>query len=309
MKVFTSYRNIVAFIAYALVVSIPAGTSAQQLNQAYLDYIGKYKDKAIDQMHKYNIPASIILAQGILESDAGRSTLALEGNNHFGIKCHSDWTGRTLYHDDDRSQECFRRYSSAEDSFEDHSVFLASGRRYEFLFSYDVTDYKSWAHGLKRAGYATNPTYATKLINLIETYGLYQYDSGKRHHGATDRAVAGQYEQTDTHQPYISNGLLYVIMQNDDALRDIASEFDISRYKLRKFNEIDRYYVPEAGSVIYLERKKRNASATHMVHVVQSGESLWSISQLYGVRMKSLIRRNRLDAENPLYVGMPLRVR
>lgn len=293
-------RRTSVLIAFVLFLILPASVAAQTRNAAFESYIDKYKDMAISQMNKYHIPASITLAQGLLESDAGRSTLAVEGNNHFGIKCHSDWTGKTLYHDDDRASECFRKYQNPSASFEDHSIFLASGKRYEFLFAFDQTDYKSWAYGLKKAGYATSPTYATNLIRIIETYELYQYD------GKNGKSKAPSQLK---HQPYISNGLLYVIFQDGENLWDISQEFDVSRYRLRHFNEIDRKYLPEPGSVIYLERKKGSAAKQYKTHVVQSGESLWDIAQLYGVRMKALIRKNHLDAENPLYVGMPLRVR
>ena len=142
-------------------------------------YIKEYKDLAIQEMNRTGIPASITLAQGILESDYGNSRLATEGNNHFGIKCHSDWNGKRIYHDDDRKNECFRKYASNYQSYKDHSRFLTSSRRYAFLFDYDRTDYKKWARGLKKAGYATSPTYASKLINLIERYQLHQYDENR----------------------------------------------------------------------------------------------------------------------------------
>ena len=141
----------------------------------YVNYINQYKDIAIEQMHKYHIPASITLAQGLLESGAGKSELAQKANNHFGIKCHS-WDGKRIYHDDDKKGECFRVYKSAKDSYEDHSIFLSTGSRYAFLFKYSETDYVAWARGLKRAGYATSPTYADKLIELIKRYNLDQYD-------------------------------------------------------------------------------------------------------------------------------------
>lgn len=147
-----------------------------QGTDAYSAYISKYSDMAVDQMKTYGIPASITLAQGLLESDAGRSSLATKCNNHFGIKCHSDWTGRKMYHDDDARQECFRCYKDAEESYRDHSLFLVKGSRYQSLFKLGPTDYKGWAKGLKAAGYATSPTYADKLIELIERYGLDAYD-------------------------------------------------------------------------------------------------------------------------------------
>jgi hypothetical protein len=270
------------------------------VNNAYISYIDKYKDWAINQMNRYGVPASITLAQGLLESDAGRSTLAVEGNNHFGIKCHTDWNGRTIYHDDDRRNECFRKYNSAESSFEDHSVFLATHQRYSSLFDLKQTDYKGWAHGLKKAGYATNPQYADKLISIIEMYGLDKYDR-----------KGGRFEKADMipHQPYLSNGLLYVRLNEGESLKDVAREFETSKMSLRRYNEIDRKFSPESGSVIYLEKKKRKADEMYEIHVVGPDDSLWSISQLYGVKMKSIIRRNNLSSDNPLVVGMQLKIR
>ena len=157
-------------------LALAAEASAQmKWNQSYQQYIDQYKDIAIEQMMKYRIPASITLAQGVFESGAGRSMLAIKGNNHFGIKCHG-WRGRSVYYDDDSDNECFRAYESAYDSYEDHSKFLVSGQRYRSLFSLKITDYRGWARGLKAAGYATNPQYASKLIGIIELYNLQQYD-------------------------------------------------------------------------------------------------------------------------------------
>lgn len=282
-----------------LMVLLPVCAFAQGQNSAYRSYIDKYSKAAVEQMRKYHIPASITLAQGLLESDAGRSMLAVEGNNHFGIKCHSDWKGGKVYFDDDRRGECFRKYGSAQASFEDHSLFLTTGSRYAFLFSLKQTDYVGWARGLKKAGYATNPKYADKLIEIIETYGLDRYDRG----------IKGDENYTFVHQPYLSNGLLYVRMGEDETLKDIAKEFHTTKMRLRRINEIDHSYVPEPGSVIYLEHKKGRAAKEYTTHIVREDDTLWSISQLYGVRMDSLIRRNKLGADNPLRVGMELRLR
>lgn len=289
-------RNFISTLVVLFILSIRV--SAQ--DYVFRSYVEKYKDVAVDQMRRYGIPASITLAQGLLESDAGRSTLAVEGNNHFGIKCHNDWRGRTLYHDDDRKNECFRRYSSAMDSFEDHSVFLATHQRYSFLFDLKRTDYKGWARGLKQAGYATSPTYPEKLITLVERYSLYKYDNPDG--GSSERKIF-------YHQPMISNGLLYVRLGNKETLKDIAKEFDISRAALRRYNDLDRRYIPESGSVIYLEKKNRKSSKEYSMHVVRAGENLWSISQIYGVKMKVLISRNNLGEGNPLVEGMTLKVR
>lgn len=288
-------------IVFSIVFLIPLAVCAQVRNSAYQSYIDKYKDIAVEQMRKYHIPASITLAQGLFESDAGRSMLAVEGNNHFGIKCHSDWQGRKVYYDDDRRNECFRKYGSAAASFQDHSLFLVSGSRYASLFDLKVTDYKGWARGLKKAGYATNPQYAEKLINIIELYQLDRYDRpGSR---------VGRQSDVSVHQPYLSNGLLYVKLGEGETLKDIRKEFHISKCKLRRINEIDRSYTPLAGSVIYLEKKKCRAAESYRFHTVDGDDSLWSISQLYGVRMKCLIRKNSLSEQNPLSVGMELRLR
>ena len=140
------------------------------------DYINYYSSIAMDEMIQFGIPASITLAQGILESGAGRGTLAVQANNHFGIKCH-DWTGKKIFHDDDKKQECFRKYDNPEYSYRDHSIFLSNRGRYSFLFDFKKDDYKKWARGLKKAGYATDPKYSQKLIDLIERYELYKYDN------------------------------------------------------------------------------------------------------------------------------------
>lgn len=275
-------------------------TSSQASKDAYSDYISRYAGMAVEQMEQYGIPASITLAQGLLESDAGRSSLATKCNNHFGIKCHSDWTGRKIYHDDDARQECFRCYSNADESFRDHSLFLVNGSRYKSLFKLGPTDYKGWARGLKAAGYATSPTYADKLIELIERYGLDSYDSG-----SGVRLKPGQLP----HQPLLVNGQRCVRLREGETLKDIAREYGMQLSLLRRFNEVDRKFVPPSGTNVYLERKKSRADREHRTYVVRKGDSLWSISQQFGVRMKPLANRNKLSDENPLTVGMTLLLR
>ena len=275
-------------------------TSSQTSKDAYSDYIARYAGMAVEQMKQYGIPASITLAQGLLESDAGRSSLATKCNNHFCIKCHSDWTGRKIYHDDDARQECFRCYSNADESFRDHSLFLVNGSRYKSLFKLGPTDYKGWARGLKAAGYATSPTYADKLIELIERYGLDSYDSG-----SGVRLKPGQLP----HQPLLVNGQRCVRLREGETLKDIAREYGMQLSLLRRFNEVDRKFVPPSGTNVYLERKKSRADREHRTYVVRKGDSLWSISQQFGVRMKPLANRNKLSDENPLTVGMTLLLR
>ena len=274
--------------------------SQVQSKDAFANYIARYGNLAVDQMKKYGIPASITLAQGLLESDAGRSTLAVKCNNHFGIKCHSDWTGRKMYHDDDARQECFRWYSDADDSYRDHSLFLVNGSRYQSLFKLSVTDYKGWAKGLKAAGYATSPTYADKLIEIIERYGLDRYDKS----GGV-RLKPGQIP----HQPMLVNGQRCVRLREGETLKDIAREYGMQLSLLRRFNEAERKFVPPAGTLIYLERKKSRADREHRTYVVKKGDSLWSISQQFGVKMRPLANRNHLSQDNPLSVGMTLLLR
>lgn len=161
-------------------VCLSAGAESQRKLTSYQKYISKYSDLAIQHQKKYRIPASITLAQGLLESGAGQSDLARRSNNHFGIKCHSDWRGGRVYHDDDLRGECFRKYKRVEDSYDDHSRFLAERSRYERLFKLNIKDYKGWAKGLQKCGYATDRAYANKLIKVIEDYELYRFDSGKR---------------------------------------------------------------------------------------------------------------------------------
>ena len=277
-----------------------AVSSHAQSKDAFANYIARYGNLAVDQMKKYGIPASITLAQGLLESDAGRSTLAVKCNNHFGIKCHSDWTGRKMYHDDDARQECFRCYSDADDSYRDHSLFLVNGSRYQSLFKLSVTDYKGWAKGLKAAGYATSPTYADKLIEIIERYGLDRYDKS-----GGIRLKPGQIP----HQPMLVNGQRCVRLREGESLKDIAREYGMQLSLLRRFNEAERKFVPPAGTLIYLERKKSRADREHRTYVVKKGDSLWSISQQFGVKMRPLANRNHLSQDNPLSVGMTLLLR
>lgn len=273
--------------------------SAQQRNQLYLDYIEKYHQEAIEQMQRYHIPASITLAQGLLESGAGRSTLTRKSNNHFGIKCGSDWRGHKTYHDDDAKGECFRVYKNARESFEDHSRFLAGKNRYASLFTLKVTDYKGWAHGLKKAGYATNPAYATKLIQIIELYELDRFDNGK---------LKG-FWIANPHEPFLANGLLYIVARAGDTFKSLSDEFGISARKLRKYNDLYKGYTLQQGDIIYLEKKNRRAHKSYKQHVVKSGDSMYSISQRYGIRLERLYKMNDKSVDYTPVLGEVLRLR
>ena len=275
---------------------------AQTRNKQYESYIKQYRDLAVEEMKKYRIPASITLAQGLLESGAGQSTLARKSNNHFGIKCGSDWRGKTVSHDDDARGECFRAYKHPKQSYEDHSKFLANRPRYASLFKLDITDYKGWARGLKKAGYATNPRYAEQLIGIIELYDLHKYDK--------KGGLKWMKENPNPHQTYIANGLVYIVVRAGDSWKSISKELDISQKKLRKYNDLYKGYALQVGDILYLEKKNRKAGKEHIVHVLRAGESMYSVSQKYGIRLKNLYKLNKMDEDDPApEVGTILRLR
>ncbi len=275
--------------------------------QAYQQYINQYKDIAIEQMLRWKVPASITLAQGLLESGAGNSSLAKKGNNHFGIKCHG-WTGATIYQDDDMRNECFRAYSSAFDSFEDHSRFLATGKRYQSLFKLKVTDYKGWARGLKAAGYATSPTYAERLIDIIQLYKLYQYDREK----SFDKfMIEHSKSPKQLHPIKIYNKNYYILVRKGDTFKSIGEEIGVSYKKIAKYNERDKDDVLTEGEVIWLKKKQKKAAKEYKdrKHYVRRGESMYFIAQKYGIRLKSLYKMNHLSPDYELRVGDELRLR
>lgn len=282
-------------------------------NQRYQTYINQYRDLAIEQMLKFKIPASITLAQGLLESGAGYSELATKGNNHFGIKCHG-WTGRKTYHDDDEAQECFRAYNNVYESYEDHSLLLSRQPRYRSLFSLDGDDYKEWAHGLKKCGYATSPTYAQKLIGIIELYKLQQYDKAKKY----DRFMESR---TYKDNPSAKGGILhpihrynknyYIVVKQGDTFRSLGKELGLSYRKIAKYNERNKRDKLVVGEAIYLKKKQKKADKTYKnrPHTVKPGESMYSIAQYYGMRVKSLYKKNGLSPDYVPKVGDKLRVR
>ena len=274
-------------------------------NQLYVDYINRYKGMAVDQMIRYKIPASITLAQGLLESGAGRSVLARKSNNHFGIKCHG-WRGRKVYHDDDAKGECFRAYKKVDDSYEDHSKFLKNGPRYAFLFKLKITDYKGWAKGLKKAGYATDRSYANRLITIIEDYDLYKYDTkgmSKREARRWEKLIKKKPWLVNPHPVYIANGLAYVVAREGDNFRLLGGEFDISWKKLVSYNDLHKDYTLEPGDIIYLKKKNKKAMKPYTYYIVKDGDSMHSISQMYGIRLKNLYKLNDKDGEYIPEVG------
>lgn len=279
-------------------------------NQRYQTYVDQYKDVAIEQMLKYRIPASITLAQGLLESGAGNSKLASQGNNHFGIKCHG-WTGSTIYSDDDTRNECFRAYDNAYESFEDHSKFLVNGTRYSALFKLDSKDYEGWARGLKQAGYATNPKYADRLIDIINVYQLYRYDSAKKYDKVYARHVKENAPSGTLHPIYQFNDNYYLKARKGDTFGSIAKEVEIAASKLASYNERSIDDKLTEGDIVYLRKKQKKAPRQYEghLHTVAVGESMYSISQTYGIRLKSLYKMNDLSPYYQIKVGDKLRVR
>lgn len=296
-------------------ISQPKRVPAARTNNTYNQYIERYAQIALSNQNKYGIPASITLAQGLLESGAGNSRLAREANNHFGIKCHKSWRGGRTYHTDDRPNECFRVYTNAAHSFDDHGKFLQQ-RRYQGLFKLEPTDYKGWARGLQNAGYATDKGYANKLIKIIEDYRLYlidannpgrlyTYDQPKQPRRAIDTSTPEETTTPETkpvasqgeREVYKSYGLLYVLALPNDDLASISRDFGISEKKLQRYNDFPEGYPLSSGDVIYLEPKLKRAEPPHFQHTVQVGESIHQIAQKYGIQLKSLYRLNGLTDE------------
>ncbi|NLI71871.1 MAG: LysM peptidoglycan-binding domain-containing protein [Bacteroidales bacterium] len=292
-------------------------THAQTMHKAYLNYIQKYADIAVEQQKLHKIPASIKLAQGLLESAAGLSELTKISNNHFGIKC-GNWAGNKVYADDDRKGECFRKYRTARESYEDHSMFLVSKPRYSALFNLKPTDYIGWAHGLKAAGYATDPNYARKLIKLIEDYDLHKYDLG----GKADMRIADSKSNAETytwktasvtrlkgHQLYRNNGVKCVFSEAGDTFASIANEFNITEKKILLYNDIAEPRELEPGTVVYLSHKKNKASTEFETHTVKDGETLYRISQKYGMKLKALYDLNNIPYNEEARLNMVLKLR
>lgn len=284
---------------------------AQQKQPAYMAYIERYAPMAVEQMKLHNIPASITLAQGLHESGAGRSRLATEANNHFGIKVGSSWDGPYIVQSDDHPFDRFRVYGSARESYEDHSLFLKK-KRYESLFQLASTDYKGWAHGLKRCGYATNPAYAQNLIKLIEDYNLYDYDtSHKKRKDNTTHLRVSQTEALAAMGIGRCNDNYYITVAHGESLASIAERTNVSPTRLIKYNELRNGYVLTVGDRIYLKKKRSRAERDlkGYTHTVKEGESMHSISQIYGIRMAGLYKTNRLPSNYVPRPGDQLRVR
>ena len=265
------------------------------------DYIAAHKDDAIQEMYLHKVPACITLAQGMLESGNGNSPLCCDANNHFGIKCHKEWTGETYVMNDDEENECFRKYKEDIESYSDHSLFLLSRSRYMPLFELPISDYKAWCYGLKQAGYATDPKYAERLIHLIERYNLQEL-----------RSIELKPKQVLPHSPIVKsemtirevyrfNHVRFVIAKENDSYDKIARDFNVKLDELITCNDITKNDKIQFGEKIYIQKKRRKALEPY--HVVQRNETLKSVSQLHGIRLNILCKKNKLKPEDKLKVG------
>jgi LysM repeat protein len=286
---------------------------AQDKKTTAEEYIATYKDLAVSEMKRTGIPASITLAQGLLESGNGNSYLAREANNHFGIKCKSNWTGKSVTVDDDALQECFRAYDKVEDSYKDHSDFLTVNSRYAFLFKLESTDYKGWAKGLKQAGYATNPKYPEMIIQTIEKYELNRYDEGRlkspdlftRKNNEPRKNIFGK---TILHSESIRyNDIPAYEIKPGDTYGTIADGHNMMRWEIRKYNDLMLNEPLKPGTVIYLKPKRRKGHEE--IHTVKEGEGMYYISQYHGIKLRLLYKWNRMEKGQEPAAGEKLYLR
>ena len=305
-----------------------------QTRQTPKQYKEKFDQDAVAEMIKSGVPASITLAQGMLESDYGNSALAKKARNHFGIKCHSSWTGGKYYMDDDAKDECFRVYATVYESYVDHSDFLHRNRRYVFLFDLKQTDYKGWAKGLKKAGYATNPKYPDLLIRLIEENELYKYDKMSKGDlkslGASSKGTTGNPDVSSgnstvkndnktlpnsgskggSNQISLSkNNIKFVKSQAGDTPDALAKRYNMGRWQICRYNGLKKKTKIPTGTIIYLQPKRLWFHGDEKYYTVKKGDNLWKISQMYGVKLGSLRRKNKLEKGAVIKVGQKIKLK
>ncbi len=276
-------------------------------------YIEKYNGLAIREMKRMGVPAAITLAQGLLETENGNSDLVKKSNNHFGIKCKSSWTSEGVAHDDDAPGECFRSYKDAEASYRDHSNYLRGNDRYALLFTLDPTDYKNWAKGLRKAGYATNPKYPDILIKNIEQYNLQQYSLAAA--GESLKVEPGKYQDDkelpaskngEESNPTVTietnpradvainsiNGHKYILAKKGTSLLAIATQNDIDLSKLLSYNDLDTDGILPSDQIIFLQKKSKTGAKDYCI--VQPQQSLYDVAQKNGIQLKYLLAYNQL---------------
>lgn len=335
MKIMKKIIKATFAVCVCMILSSAALCAQERLTRD--EYIRKYQGMAIEEMEIYGIPASVKMAQALFESDNGNSRLAREANNHFGIKCKTEWTGQTIAHDDDAAGECFRKYESVENSFRDHSEFIDKGERYQSLFKLEPTDYKGWAEGLKAAGYATNPLYAAQLVKIIEDNQLYLLDQGR---DIPAQATLGVFEtevaETPAPQPaakpesdfvdvdnyvvsvegtpgshhtvYYNNGSRFVVANQGDTYASIAGEFRINLNKILQFNDVPAGSQLKKGDMVYIKAKNKRSENGKLIHIAKEGETMHSISQLYGIKLNNLYSINRRPKDSPVKEGQQIRL-
>ena len=304
-------------LLFILTLSCSILANAQSAQEKY---ISTYAEIAVQEMYRSGVPASITLAQGMLESGNGKSLLATKANNHFGIKCHNDWEGGRIFYDDDQKNECFRSYSHAHQSYRDHSDFLRYRDRYKFLFDLKPTDYKGWAYGLKKAGYATDPSYPAKLIKLIEEYNLQQYDTKtavipasptviEQAVPVSDQTKKKYFQFNSSREMYSKNGVPFIISGEGETYQSIAKSHGLFLKELLRFNDLKETKELRPGTIVYLQAKK-NASVKGLdKHVVEEGETLRDIAQRYAVRQNKLYKLNGWDKEHAPKEGDCIKLR
>lgn len=323
-------KNLRKLFILVCLIATSAMAKAQQ-NEVIQKYIDEYKVLAIEEMQRTGVPAAIKLAQGIHETLAGTSPLVLKSNNHFGIKCKSNWTGESVSHDDDARGECFRKYPSADDSYRDHSNFLKANQRYAFLFELEPTDYRGWAHGLKKAGYATNPRYPAVIIKLVEEYQLQDYSLialgkisdndtrfTKTDAATTPESVPPAPAPEDTDEAAISqpsypenqfeiNETKVVFVKKGTPYLTVAKQYNVSLSRIFEFNDMKPCEMAASDQLVYLQRKRKVGKADF--HIVRPGESLHDIAQAEAIRLEALQQYNWLDRDMQPAVGERLSLR
>jgi LysM repeat protein len=318
-----------------LLIALFSFTAASAQNITIEEYVNTYKEIAIKEMIRTGVPASITLAQGIVETESGNSKLVKKSNNHFGIKCKETWTGPSVSHDDDAPGECFRKYENPEQSYVDHSDFLRTRKHYNFLFGLDPADYKAWAHGLKKAGYATNPAYPQMLIKYIEKYNLNEYSLIALGRKKVDEPIYAKADQSKVTENVVQQSVIAPQQASDDVKEIIKKpvvnypdgEFKINETKvvyatkgtsflaiakqhnvqlkwLFDFNDLKETEVLEQDQLIYLQRKRRVGA--NQFHVVASGETLYDIAQAQGIRLDALKQLNQIPSDKQPMPGQQL---